>query len=233
MHEAALSPTRVLKSLALGSLIVFGSTNCTTNAYTGQQQVSKTAIGSGVGAAGGAILGAIIGNNTGDSDGGRGALIGAGVGALLGGGIGAYMDKQEAAIRYQLEGSGVSVTRDGNNIVLNMPQDITFSSGSNALRQEFTNTLDSVALVLAKYEQTQLGVNGHTDSDGSHSYNQSLSQARALAVANYLAGNGVASTRLRAYGYGETQPIASNNTSEGKAQNRRVEIHIVPQQQQQ
>lgn len=232
MPKQTAFSSQFLKTTALSALVVFGASNCTTtNAYTGQQQVSKTAIGTGLGVAGGALLGAIIGNNTGDGDGGRGALLGAGLGALAGGGVGAYMDNQEAAIRYQLEDSGVSVTRNGNNIILNMPQDITFNSGSNALRSQFVSTLDSVALVLAKYDKTLVTVNGHTDSDGSNSYNQTLSEARALSVANYLASRRIAGNRLSARGYGETQPIASNGSAAGKAQNRRVEIHIVPQQQ--
>ena len=231
MTKPFSASAQALKSIALGSVVLFGASSCyTTNAYTGQQQVSKTAAGAGIGAAGGAILGAVIGNNTGSGDGGRGALLGAAIGGLAGGGVGAYMDNQEAAIRYQLEDSGVSVTRDGNNIILNVPQDITFNSGSTQLRSQFTSTLDSVALVLAKYKETLVNVNGHTDSDGSDSYNQNLSQSRAVSVANYLASRQVASNRLIARGYGESQPIASNNTAAGKAQNRRVEIVIVPNQ---
>ena len=205
--------------------------NCTTtNPYTGEQQVSKTAAGAGLGSLVGAGLGAIIGNNVGDGDAGRGALIGAGVGALTGGGIGQYMDQQEALIRNQLRGTGVSVTRQGNNIVLNMPQDITFDVAQDSLRPEMANTLDSVALVLNKFDKTIITVAGHTDSDGSTSYNQNLSERRALRVSNYLASRNVSSQRLITRGFGESQPIASNNTSAGKAQNRRVEVYIVPNQ---
>lgn len=218
-----------LKAFAAASLCAFGLSNCTTtNAYTGEQQVSKTAVSAGIGALTGAGLGAIIGDN----DGGRGILVGAGLGLLAGGAVGQYMDQQEAIIRQQLNGTGVGVTRQGNNIILNMPQDITFAVGQASLRQEMANTLNSVALVLNKYDQTSVTVRGHTDSDGSHSYNQSLSENRALNVSNYLASQGVNSQRLNTQGYGETQPIASNNNSEGKALNRRVEVHIVPNQQQ-
>lgn len=207
--------------------------NCTTtNPYTGEEQVSKTAGGAAIGTLVGAGLGAIIGNNTGDGDAGRGALIGAGAGLLAGGGIGQYMDQQEALIRRQLQGTGVSVTREGNNIILNMPQDITFGVAQDSLRSDMANTLNSVALVLNKYDKTLVTVEGHTDSDGSNSYNQNLSERRALRVSNYLASRRVAPQRLITRGYGETQPVASNGSAAGKAQNRRVEIHIVPQQQQ-
>ena len=212
-------------------VIVIGLTSCTTtNPYTGERQVSKTTTGAGVGSLVGAGLGAIIANNTG-GDGGRGALIGAGVGLLAGGAIGQYMDDQEAVIRRELRGSGVSVTRTGNNIVLNMPQDITFAVGRSGLRSEMTKTLNSVALVLNKYNKTSVSVNGHSDSDGSNSYNQTLSEKRAQSVSNYLASRRVSRQRLIARGYGETRPVASNSSSAGKAKNRRVEIHIVPRQQ--
>ena len=230
MTKPSFSP-RSLKVSALASFSVLALSNCTTtNAYTGEQQVSKTAAGAGIGTLVGAGLGAIIGNNVGDNDGGRGALIGAGVGALVGGGIGQYMDQQEALIRRELQGTGVSVTREGNNIVLNMPQDITFSVGQDDLRSDMANTLNSVAIVLNKFDKTIVTVEGHTDSDGSQSYNQNLSERRALRVANYLGSRGVAGQRLNARGFGETQPVATNNTSAGKALNRRVEIHIVPNQ---
>lgn len=233
MQNTTRSIPLAMKSLAIGSALILTTTSCTTtNAYTGERQISKTAGGAGIGAAGGALLGTIIGNNVGDGDGRRGALIGAAVGGLAGGGIGNYMDRQEAAIRQQLQGSGVSVTRNGNNIELNMPQDITFNVGGSQLRSEFVNTLDSVALVLAKYDKTQVQVNGHTDSDGGLSYNQQLSEQRASTVSNFLASRSVNPQRLITRGFGETQPIASNNSSNGKALNRRVEIFIVPREQQ-
>lgn len=232
MTQPSSLSRRALKISALASICALGLSNCTTtNAYTGERQISKTAAGAGVGTLLGAGLGAIIGNNTGDGDAGRGALIGAGIGALAGGGIGQYMDQQEALIRQQLQGTGVSVTREGNNIVLNMPQDITFGSGQSSLRSEMANTLNSVALVLNKFDKTQVTVEGHTDSDGTNSSNQSLSERRALSVANYLASRKVNGQRLIPRGYGETQPIASNGNSAGKALNRRVEVHIVPNQQ--
>lgn len=233
MNEKATLSDHSFKTLALGAFAAMAFSSCTTtNPFTGEQQVSKTAGGAAIGTLVGAGLGAIVGNNTGDGDAGRGALIGAGAGLLVGGGIGQYMDQQEALIRRQLQGTGVSVTREGNNIILNMPQDITFAVGQDNLRSEMANTLDSVALVLKKYDKTLVTVEGHTDSDGSNSYNQNLSERRALRVSNYLASRRVDTQRLITRGYGETQPIASNSSSAGKAQNRRVEIHIVPQQQQ-
>ncbi len=215
-----------LSLLAVGSLIL---SNCTTiNPYTGESQTSNAAIGTGIGAAGGAILGAVIGNNTGDGNARRGALIGAGAGGVTGGGIGYYMDQQEAKIRQQLQNSGVSVTRSGNDIILNMPNDITFDVGSSQLKSQSLSTLDSVALVLKEYNKTTIGISGHTDSDGSYSYNQGLSENRASSVANYLNSKGVPGNRLAPRGYGESSPIASNSNTSGKAQNRRVELQIEP-----
>ncbi|XMO76019.1 OmpA family protein [Roseibacillus persicicus] len=231
MNKSSVLSRHTVSTLALAAMVSLGLSNCTTtNPYTGEQQVSKTAAGAGIGTLVGAGLGAIIGNNTGDGDAGRGALIGAGIGLVGGGGIGQYMDQQETLIRRQLQGTGVSVTREGNNLILNMPNDVTFSVASANLQPQVTSTLDSVALVLNKFDKTLVTVEGHTDSDGSNSYNQTLSEQRALSVANYLASRKVNGQRLIVKGFGETQPIASNSSSAGKAQNRRVEIHIVPQQ---
>ncbi len=207
-------------------------TGCqTTDPYTGDPRMNRQGRGALAGAVGGAALGAVIANNTGENgDAGRGALIGAAAGGLAGAGIGRYMDQQEAAIREQLRGSGVSVTRTGNDIILNMPHDITFAVDKDEIRPQFAGTLDSVALVLNKFDKTTVSVTGHTDSDGSESYNLELSRRRALAVSQYLSDHGVAPSRLLARGFGEAQPIASNATAPGKAQNRRVELHIVPRQ---
>lgn len=207
-------------------------TNCTTlDPYTGQRKTSNAALGAGVGAAGGAVLGAIIGNNTGDGNAKRGALIGAGFGGATGGGIGVYMDRQETKIRRQLQGTGVSVTRSGQSIILNMPHDITFESGRDQVRAAFAPTLDSVALVLSEFRKTGISVEGHTDSIGGNAYNQGLSERRASAVASYLNYKGVVSNRLNTIGYGESRPVGSNATTSGKAQNRRVELRIIPQEQ--
>ncbi|HXI87716.1 MAG TPA: OmpA family protein, partial [Parvularculaceae bacterium] len=156
------------------------------------------------------------------------AAIGAAVGAATGVGIGVYQDRQAAKLRERLAASGVSVTKQGNQIYLNMPSDITFDVDRSEIKPGFFETLNSVAIVLREYDKTTITVNGHADSTGSDAYNQDLSQRRALAVANYLAAQGVAPSRLNAVGYGESRPIASNATAEGRAQNRRVEIIIDP-----
>ena len=200
---------------------------CSTNPYTGEQQVSNTAIGAGTGALLGTAAGAIIGGTTGIKT-RKAMLIGAGVGALAGGGVGLYMDNQEAKLRQRLEGSGVSVTRNGNNIILNMPSNITFASDESDIKPRFFETLNSVAIVLREFNQTLVDVNGHTDSDGSDDYNLDLSQRRADSVAQYLISQQLDGNRFEVQGMGERQPIASNASFNGKAQNRRVEIEIVP-----
>jgi len=216
---------------SLTFLLLAALSGCqTTNPYTGETEMTNTAQKAMIGAASGAALGAIIGNNTGDGDAGRGALIGAAAGGLAGAGIGKYMDKQEAVIRERLQGTGVSVSRVGNQIILNMPNDVTFAKASDEIQPQAAHTLDSVAIVLREYDKTLVNINGHADSDGNDVYNQSLSEERAAAVANFLAGKGVTYGRLVSRGFGESQPVASNATAEGKAQNRRVEIQIAPRE---
>jgi outer membrane protein OmpA-like peptidoglycan-associated protein len=196
---------------------------CTTDPYTGQQKVSNTAGGATIGALAGAGLGLLAGGND-----RRNALVGAGVGALAGGLVGNYMDGQEAELRAQLQGTGVSVTRNGDQIILNMPSNITFATDQDQVISGFYPTLNSVGLVLKKFNRTIVDVYGHTDSTGSDSHNFDLSQRRALSVANYLNGQGVDSRRFAVTGFGATRPVASNATSEGRAQNRRVEIQLSP-----
>ena len=202
-------------------------TACTTNPYTGEQQVSKGLLGAGTGAALGGAAGALIGATT-KLKTGKTALIGAGVGALAGGGIGVYMDNQEAQLRQRLQNSGVSVTRVGDSIVLNMPSNITFASNQSAVKPEFYDTLNSVALVLQEYDQTEVAVVGHTDADGSDDYNYNLSRQRAASVARYLTSQQLAGDRFSVNGRGEREPVASNASFSGKQQNRRVEITIQP-----
>ena len=158
----------------------------------------------------------------------KGALIGAGIGALAGGAVGNYQDKQEAALRAELEGTGVSVTRIGDNITLNMPGNITFATDSSDLSPAFFDVLNSVTKVLNEFEQTVVEVAGHTDSTGSEQYNQALSERRAGSVATYLRSQGVMSQRLITVGMGELRPVADNGTTEGRQANRRVEITMVP-----
>jgi outer membrane protein OmpA-like peptidoglycan-associated protein len=200
---------------------------CSTDPYTGEQKVSNTALGAGTGALLGTAAGAIIGGTT-KANTRNAMLIGAGVGAIAGGGVGAYMDNQEAKLRQRLEGSGVSVTRNGDNIVLNMPSNITFATDESDIKPRFYETLNSVAIVLKEFDRTMVDVNGHTDSDGADDYNEELSQRRANSVAQYLISQRLNGQRFEVRGLGESQPIASNTSANGKAQNRRVEIEIVP-----
>ncbi|QIS94634.1 OmpA family protein [Nitratireductor mangrovi] len=196
---------------------------CTTDPYTGERKLSNTAGGAALGALAGAGLGTLAGG-----DDRRNALIGAGIGALVGGAVGNYMDQQEAQLRARLQGTGVSVTRQGDQIILNMPSNITFDSDQDAVKPAFYGTLNSVALVLQEFNRTIVDVYGHTDSTGDDNYNLGLSQRRASSVASYLSGQGVNPRRFAIVGLGETQPIASNATPAGRAQNRRVEIHLTP-----
>ncbi len=196
---------------------------CTTDPYTGQQKVSNTVGGAALGAAAGAGLGLLAGGND-----RRNALLGAGIGALAGGMVGGYMDRQEAELRAQLQGTGVSISRNGNQIILNMPSNITFDTDQSAVKPQFYSTLNSVVLVLRKYNRSLVDVLGFTDSTGSPQHNQALSQERARSVADYLTSQGLDPRRFYVQGYGESQPVASNDTPEGRAANRRVEIQISP-----
>ena len=214
--------------IVVGLVAALALSACTsTNPYTGQTQVSSTAGGALVGAGGGAIAGGVIAAATGN-DPRVGALIGAGVGGITGAAVGSYMDKQEAELRAQLRETGVSVTRVGDQIILNMPSAITFDTDSARVQPEFNETLVAVGLVLKKYDQTLIDVNGHTDSTGSEDHNQDLSNKRAISVATVLANQGVNQRRFRVGGFGEDDPIASNATETGRAQNRRVEIALTP-----
>jgi len=200
---------------------------CTTlDAYTQESKTSNATKGAIIGAASGAVVGLISGDDSVERR--KRALIGAGVGALAGGAIGYYMDQQEAKLRKELEGTGVSVTRIGNNITLNMPGNITFATGSSDLSSSFFDVLNSVSIVLTEFDQTIVEIAGHTDSDGSVQYNQSLSQRRAQVVAQYFRTQDIIEQRLIPIGQGESRPVADNTTTSGKQANRRVEITMVP-----
>ena len=217
----------MFKKVALVALAATYLSACTTtDPYTGEQKVSNTAGGAAIGAGMGAVAGLLIGNNPVQRR--NAALIGAGVGALAGGAIGNYMDNQESELRAQLEGTGVSVTRMGDRIILNMPSNVTFATDQDQVIPPFYPTLDSVAIVLRKFDRTLIDVDGHTDSVGNAAYNMDLSNRRANSVANHLASRGVDPRRMSAMGYGLERPIASNATDAGRAQNRRVEISISP-----
>ncbi len=212
-----------MKKIVLGVAAAAFLAGCTTDPYTGQQKVSNTAGGAALGALAGAGIGMLAGG-----DDRRNALIGAGVGALAGGAIGSYMDQQEAELRGYLQGTGVSVTRNGNQIVLNMPSNITFATDQDQVMPAFHQTLNAVGLVLNKYNRTLVDVNGHTDSTGSQQHNMALSQRRAMSVGNYLVSQGVDGRRLAINGFGPNQPVATNATPDGRALNRRVEIYLSP-----
>ncbi len=198
---------------------------CTTNPYTGESQASKAGIYGGIGAATGAVIGAATSSK---KDRAKGALIGAAVGGAAGGGYGYYVDTQEAKLRQTLQGTGVQVQRNGDDLKLIMPGNITFASNSADISSSFYPTLNSLVLVFKEFNKNGVNIVGHTDSTGSQALNQSLSQRRAQSVANYLTANGVPDQRISAYGAGPSQPIASNATDAGRAQNRRVEINLRP-----
>ena len=219
--------SRLVVPLAAGLLLV----GCaSTDPYSGQTQRSSTATGTGIGAAVGAAAGALSGS--GSTSRRDRALIGAAVGAAAGAGIGAYMDRQEEQLRESMRGTGVDVERRGDDIVLNMPSSVTFGFDSSELTGQARNALNDVANILTQYTDTRVNIVGHTDSTGSVSYNQQLSERRAEAVGNYLAQSGVMNNRLYITGSGPHQPVASNATEAGRAQNRRVEITLSPIQEQ-
>ena len=216
---------RHLVSLLMVSITVITLlflTSCTTyNAYTGEKQTSRATKGAAIGAVGGALVGFL----TGDS---RNAAIGAALGAGIGGAIGHSQDKQETALRHELQGTGVQVQRNGNDIKLIMPGDITFGIDKAVIKPHFEPVLNSVTIVLKKFKNNYVKVAGYTSNTGTAEHNLKLSQRRAAAVRNYLHQQGIAAARLVNIGYGEQHPIAKNTTPEGRSANRRVEINIVP-----
>lgn len=207
------------------ALAALGTTACTTDPYTGQQRVNRTAVG----IAGGAIAGYLLGDLVGGRNDRTEQLIGAGIGAIAGGAVGAYMDRQEAELRRQTAGTGIDVMRQGDDLILRMPSSVTFDVDRWEVKPQFHSVLDDVARTLGGYNQTYIDVLGHTDTTGSHEHNQLLSERRAGAVADYLATRGVARERMATRGYGETAPLyVPDDTEMKKAANRRVEIKIVP-----
>lgn len=198
----------------------------TINPYTGEAQTAKATTGAMIGALAGAALGAATGKNAKDRR--KRALIGAAGGGLAGAAVGGYMDQQEAKLRQKLQGTGVSVTRNGDNITLNMPGNITFGSGSSDLNADFYKVLDGVEIVVAEFDKTLIVIAGHTDNVGSDQNNQALSERRAASVGRYLTSKGVSGQRVITAGLGETQPVGSNDNEAGRSQNRRVEVTLEP-----
>lgn len=209
---------RGLKLIAVACATALAA--CTTNPYTGERQASKAATYGAGAAAVCALFGAMDSKKK-----ARNAALGCGI---VGAGVGGYMDVQEAKLRAELEGTGVRVAREGDNIRLIMPGNITFETNSYNLRGDFFPVLNSVALVLAKYPDTSLRISGHTDNTGGREHNLTLSAQRARAVADYLAGQRVDPARMVTRGLAFDQPIADNATPDGRAQNRRVELYILP-----
>ncbi|WP_342657934.1 OmpA family protein [Sphingomonas sp. NY01] len=217
-----LKSARFATAAALAALVA--TAGCTTDPVTGERRISKAAIGGLGGAVGGYLLGDLVGGRRDRTE----KILGAGIGGLAGAGIGAYMDKQERELRERTAGTDVQVVRQGDDLLLNIPSGITFAYDSANVQPQFQRTLDQVASTLSQYNQTYIDVYGHTDSTGSDAYNQTLSERRAVSVADYLSSRGVQRARIGTRGFGKTQPIESNDTDAGRAANRRVEIKIVP-----
>ena len=216
----------LISTIAAVSLVTVSG--CVTDPNTGERKVSRTAIGGGAGALAGLLLGGLIG-------GGTGRIIGAGIGGIAGAAVGYTMDKQIRELRESTAGTGVDVTAtdNGQAILVNLPEGVTFDVASYSLRPEFRDTLTRIAQSMNQYPNSLVDVYGHTDSTGSDAYNQTLSENRARTVANFLTTQGVSAARIRSQGYGETMPIADNATEDGRRRNRRVEIKIVPISQEQ
>ena len=215
--------------IALGTASILALSGCETfDAYTGESKTSSTAKGAGIGASIGVALAYIKNRNKSSKERKESMLKAAGIGAIAGAGVGYYMDTQEAKLRKQLRDTGVSVERDGDNINLIMPSNITFDSGGHTLSNSFFKVIDSVVLVVQEFEKTIIVSAGHTDSKGSDSYNQALSERRANSVAEYLLRKGVVEARIESVGFGESQPVADNGNAAGRALNRRVEISLFP-----
>lgn len=209
--------------IGLGTALLLAG--CASNPYDNQRDVNRTAVYGGIGAAAGAIAGAAVSSK---SDRGKGALIGAAVGGAAGAGYGYYADRQEAELRQAMQGTGVEVQREGDNLTLIMPGNVTFATDSATISGSFYAPLNSLAQSLRQYDQNTIEIAGHTDSTGTYKYNLELSQRRAQSVASYLQGQGVPHGRMTVLGMGPDQPVASNADSYGRQQNRRVEINLRP-----
>lgn len=218
---------KMLLAFGLSSTLIV--TGCTTfDAYTGEEKTTNTAKGAGIGAGAALVLSYIANKDESSSERKKRMLRDAGIGAIAGAGVGYYMDTQEAKLRKQLRSTGVSVEREGDNINLIMPGNITFPTAGSDLKSDFYSVLDSVALILEEFDKTIIAVSGHTDSIGSDAYNQKLSEQRAQSVAAYLQSRNVAPARFEVIGFGERNPVADNSTADGRSLNRRVELTLIP-----
>ena len=211
-----------LSALAIASLLAGCAAN---NPYEGERNTNRTAIYGGIGAAAGAITGAAVSSK---KDRKKGALIGAAVAGAAGAGYGYYVDRQEAELRRAMQGTGVEVQREGDNLTLVMPGNVTFATDSSTISGSFYGPLGDLARSFREYDQSTIDIVGHTDSTGAHQYNMDLSRRRAQSVASYLQGQGVDYSRMSVRGMGPDQPVASNADAYGRQQNRRVEINLRP-----
>ena len=222
--------TQTLKVAALAATLAAFTSGCAT--YTGQtndpNDPNRTRSGALIGAAIGAAAGLLSGGSAVERR--QRAMVGVGVGALAGGAVGVYQDRQEAELRRATAGTGVDVTRDGDVIKLNLPDGVTFDFAKYDIKPQFYPALNTIANTLREYNQTIVEVSGHTDSVGSDAANQTLSERRANAVSGYLIGQSLQRERFEVVGMGERYPIASNDTDQGRAMNRRVEIRLLPLQ---
>ncbi len=200
------------------------TTACVTDPNTGEQRVSRAAIGGVLGGLGGYLLGDLVGGRRDRTE----RIVGAGIGGVAGAAVGSYMDRQEQELRRRTAGTGIEVDRQGDQLILTMPGDVTFNTDSETVQTQFQATLDQVATTLRDYPSTYIDVYGHTDSRGSEVYNQGLSERRATSVSSYLASRGVQSARMATRGYGETALKCQETGEESLRCNRRVEIRIAP-----
>jgi len=211
---------RKFMTMAAAAIFLVGCT--TVDPITGEREANRTANGAIIGAIAGAAAGTLAGG-----DDRRNAMIGAGIGALAGAAIGNYMDRTYQNLRERLAGTGVGVERvSQSQIRLIFPSDLTFDFNRDSVKSQFVGTLRNTGSVLREYDQTTVDVYGHADSVGSDEYNQDLSERRAMNVASVLMQGGVIRQRVVAQGYGESRPVASNSTDDGRARNRRVEVYI-------
>ncbi|WP_022819846.1 OmpA family protein [Fusobacterium russii] len=207
---------KIIASLLLGTTLISCTATDDLGGFSGRGK------GTAGGAAAGALIGQLIGKDT------KSTLIGAGVGSLLGLTWGAYLDRQEAALKDSLKDTPVKISREGENLNINLPGGVTFATDSATISQSFYSSLNEIANVLVQYPESKILVNGYTDSTGGDAHNQALSERRASSVASYLVAQGVARNRIIATGYGKSNPIATNSTEAGKQANRRVEVKIIP-----
>ena len=202
----------------------FALTGCVTDPVTGEKRVNQAVYTGAAGAGVGALLGGLLGGKNSRTE----VLVGTGIGAVAGTAVGVYLENQRKELERATQGTAVEVENTGDALLVNIPSEVNFASGQYQLRPEFLPVLRDIANVLNEYEKSFVDVYGHTDSDGTEAFNQTLSERRAQSVADYLTQNGVIRQRIATRGFGESQPVASNETASGKAQNRRVEIKIVP-----